>query len=65
MRRTITKEFGGHTWELIEHPATEGQAIICSIGHLIGTAIEAATVAGICGGAETVPGLAPGVIMSG
>jgi hypothetical protein len=47
MRRTFTKEFDGHTWELTEHPATEGQAIILSIGHLIGTAIEAATNAGI------------------
>jgi len=52
MRRTITKEFGGHTWELTEHPATEGQAIIFSIGHLIGTAIEAATVAGINASSE-------------
>ena len=47
MRRTITKEFDGHTWELTEHPATEGQAIILSIGHLIGTAVESAGKSGI------------------
>ena len=47
MRRSITKEFDGHTWELTEHPATEGQAIIFSLGHLIGSGIEAAAAAGI------------------